>query len=167
MEFEEFTTEFITSLKTNNKNCLKLIEGHKTLVQANLVENATPENINKYVEEINKALLQTKRKFSVFEKILNSLSKKLGNQHDVLKLINENPTYVTADNKKVKAENAEVIKETPTKINTNNKYQEFEMTKSLEKLTKRVYYESDIYLDPRNEIFTKYQVDEMNYWVFA
>ncbi|KAL6621070.1 ankyrin [Neocallimastix sp. 'constans'] len=432
MEFEEFTTEFITSLKTNNKNCLKLIEGHKTLVQANLVENATPENINKYVEEINKALLQTKRKFSVFEKILkyetfskvlaewknsdvlvkacknekkdvikwlltmdinttiqdedgmtalmyavknphliiavkllsfrsddlnlvdkngenavfhalknlsalkellrtkidvnqlnknnetallycckndifepikylinrkdlnvnvadndertpamylaekgknselrsletlhcnydfvnsknesvlslvinkmynptekcstelyseylriivslvhfncnfnlpvdedgntaimvfmlipdfltlqyvikkvddidftiqnkygesaSSLSKKLGNQHDVLKLINENPTYVTADNKKVKAENAEVIKETPTKINTNNKYQEFEMTKSLEKLTKRVYYESDIYLDPRNEIFTKYQVDEMNYWVFA
>jgi len=95
----------------------------------------------------------------------SSLFKKCGTQQNILRLISENPTYVTSDNKKINVENVNVSKE--NKTIANNKYHDFEMTKSLEKLSKRVYYESDIYYDPRNEFFRKYRIDEMNYYVFA
>ena len=98
----------------------------------------------------------------------STLCKKCANKHDVFKFITENPTYVSSDNKKIKAENPEVkLTEEDTELIINNKYEKFEMTKSMEKVAKKVYYECDKYYDPRNELYRTYHVDEMSYWVFA
>jgi len=98
----------------------------------------------------------------------STLSKKCTNKYDVFKFITENPTYVSSENKK--------IKETEVKMDSvteevepiiNNHYEKFEMTKAMEKVAKKVYYECDKYYDPRNELYRTYNVDEMSYWVFA
>jgi len=98
----------------------------------------------------------------------SSLCKKCTNKHDVFKFITENPTYISSDNKKLTSEevNVKVTEENVEPI-INNRYDKFEMTKSMEKVAKKVYYECDKYYDPRNELYRTYHVDEMSYWVFA
>jgi len=98
----------------------------------------------------------------------STLSKKCTNKHDVFKFITENPTYVSSDNKKVKSDevNMNPVSEEVEPI-INNRYEKFEMSKSMEKVAKKVYYECDKYYDPRNELYRTYNVDEMSYWVFA
>jgi len=117
------------------------------------------------LKKINSVDFTVKNKYG---ESASSLSKKCNSGQDIFKMISENPTLVSSDNKKIKSENQKIeLKDSGLISYTPNKYVEFEMTKPMEKVAKRVYYNSDIYYDPRSEIVRKYNIEEMNYWVFA
>jgi len=70
MDFGEFRNEFFTDLKAKKKELLIKIDSKKELLRENLGENATEEIINSFVEDINTIILESKRKFSLIEKVL-------------------------------------------------------------------------------------------------
>jgi len=53
MDFNKFQKVFFSQLKTKNKKCLETIEANKILIEENLGENANPQVIKNFVDEIN------------------------------------------------------------------------------------------------------------------
>ncbi|ORX42343.1 ankyrin [Piromyces finnis] len=113
-----------------------------------------------------------------------TLCKKYVHKFDAIKIFNENPTLVSFENKKIRSEGSGITKtcldtkkmgsevsevdltEEDTETSVNH-YESFKMTKSMEKVAEKVYYECDKYYDPKNELYKTYHVDEMSYWAFV
>jgi len=73
MNFEKFEKDFLSELKNNNKNCLKKINENENIIKMNLGEHANHETVNRFVEELNNAII-IQKKFSLFEKVLKHSS---------------------------------------------------------------------------------------------
>jgi len=86
MEFDKFQIEFLNKLKTNKtKSCLEFIESNEELVKNNLGDNANPQTIKNFVDEINNIIVDNNNysssfiniiidndnKYEIYEKVLN------------------------------------------------------------------------------------------------
>jgi len=69
MDFENFETNLLLDIKNKNKKCLNNINKNRELIQANLGEDSDPRQIDKFVKQLNIAILQLK-KFKLVEEIL-------------------------------------------------------------------------------------------------
>ncbi|ORX47094.1 hypothetical protein BCR36DRAFT_584907 [Piromyces finnis] len=76
MDVENFISKFITYLKKNDKKCIELLENNEKFVNSNFVYNTDTKIINKFVEELNDAILNAKQKYKLFEIVLKNPSLK-------------------------------------------------------------------------------------------
>jgi len=63
MDFNTFKTEFLSQLKSNSKKCYELVSNNKDLIQENLGENANPEIIRNFINEMNNIIVDKNSSF--------------------------------------------------------------------------------------------------------
>jgi len=69
MDYETFVTEFLDTLRNNNKKAHSLIEQNKLLIQTNLEENSNVITIDKFVNDLIDIVIQTSiNKFDIIKK---------------------------------------------------------------------------------------------------
>lgn len=76
MDFESFVNRFISCFINNDKKCLTLLERNKKIVENELSKDGNEKSVNKFVTEINNAILFNMKKFKFCDEIL---------KHDSLK----------------------------------------------------------------------------------
>jgi len=92
MDFETFKTDFISQLKLKSQDCLELIEKNKELIQENLGNDANPETIKNFVNEINDVVVENENLINIIidgKKKLNVFS----NKYELLNKVLTHPYF--------------------------------------------------------------------------
>ncbi|KAG4108858.1 ankyrin [Neocallimastix lanati (nom. inval.)] len=71
MNEENFENCFLSSLKENDEKCINIIENNESTIKENYDENCSNENLSKFVESINKIIIENEIDFNLFQKVLN------------------------------------------------------------------------------------------------
>lgn len=71
MDIKNFENNFLSSLKYNKEECINIIENNETIIKEKYDKACSNENISKFVECINKIILENEIDFNLFQKVLN------------------------------------------------------------------------------------------------
>jgi len=71
MDNKNFENNFLSSLKYNKEECINIIENNENIIKEKYDENCSNESLSKFVECINKVILENEIDFNLFQKVLN------------------------------------------------------------------------------------------------